>query len=309
MKLEIIDHLITECSLDKRVTDGMFNPMIQEHMNVLIDKMLAMGILYEDVKQFTNKIAEGKYPERQAYNKEGFLVTFPTPDYKSQALSSGDYFNYDPTSGKGGMHLVKKADPSTMTPTGDVQEPKPTVEPNSPTINEPTRPAQSQTSKDGTEQPPANNPIKTSPKITNQTAAPKVQPQKTTDNTQNQAPEKTVAVNSPTEPDQTNIQSKPEDIQKISKKEKTPVSYVTGEPDGEPLDLTNFSAYKDPSLEWAHNQKWEKRDNGNYYDNNGVLRAVIGIDGSAVPATEQDRASIRQWLDKKRQERLPGEKL
>ena len=305
MKSEIIDYLITECSLDHRVTDGMFNPLLQEHMNVLIDKLLIMGVLYEDVKKFVNKIAEGKYPERQAYNKEGFLVTFPTPDYKSQALSSGDYFNYDPTSGKGGMHLVRKAEPTAMEPTGTVQEPKPAEQPISPDTTAPAKPGQQQNSTD-TSTSTEKSPIKTSPEITNKpAAAPAKQLKPVTGDISSEptTPEPVKATEQP------NIQSKPSDIQQISKKEKTPVSYGTGEPDGEPLDLTNFSAYKDPSLEWAHNQKWEKRDNGNYYDNNGVLRAVIGIDGSAVPATEQDRASIRQWLDKKRQERLPGEKL
>lgn len=304
MKFEIIDHLITECSLDNRITDGMFNPLVQEHMNILIEKLLEMNVLHEDIKEFTNKIVEGKFPERQAYNKEGFLVTFPTPDYKAQALSSGDYFNYDPTSGKGGMHLVRKAEPSAMEPSGAVQDPSQVVKPEQPAIAEPKSAQAPQKPEDVNVQKPEQA-IKTSPDISNQPSTPKP----ALPEPQNNAPELPTKPEVNPVPVQQNPQSKSAPISQLSKKEKEPVSYGTGEPEGKPLDLTDFSAYKDPSLEWAHNQKWEKRDNGNYYDSNGTLRAVIGIDGSAVPATEQDRVSIRQWLDKKRQERLPGEKL
>jgi hypothetical protein len=311
-KLDIINHIITECSLDDRIVDGMFNPLIQEHMNVLIEKLLEMNIPEEEIKELNNKIVEGKYPERQAYNKEGFLVTFPTPDYKAKALSSGNYFNYDPTHGRGGMHLIKKASPDEIQSTaGDaVQEPVIATKPNQQdAVSSPSAPNTTQqkptdsvsTSGSQPTQAPENKPVATTEPI-----------QKSPDTPQGIAePNPVVQKQEPSAnpTDQGKYQpSSPDNIEPVKKKEKEPIQYVTGEPEGEPLDLTDFSAYKDPSLEWAHNQKWEKKENGNYYDDKGTLRAVIGLDGSAVPATENDRASLRRWIDKKRKERLPGEK-
>jgi hypothetical protein len=51
---------------------------------------------------------EGKHPDRQAYNKEGWLVTFPSKEYKDKAIKKGTHFASDPTHGKGGMNLYYK---------------------------------------------------------------------------------------------------------------------------------------------------------------------------------------------------------
>jgi hypothetical protein len=41
-------------------------------------------------------MVEGKYPERQAFNKDGVLVTFPTPQHKAKAISRGTHFEENP---------------------------------------------------------------------------------------------------------------------------------------------------------------------------------------------------------------------
>jgi len=43
-----------------------------------------------------NCIVEGNYPERQAYNVNGLLVTFPTPEYKQKAIARGTHFEENP---------------------------------------------------------------------------------------------------------------------------------------------------------------------------------------------------------------------
>jgi hypothetical protein len=309
MKNKIINFLIRECSIDPRVKNGMFNPFVQEHMEVLKEFLMVKEFEYETIKEFTNKIIEGRFPERQAYNKEGFLVTFPTPDYKAKALTSGDYYNYDPTHGKGGMHLVKKASPDKIRSTSDIQdtpiEIKPPENIESPVATPPRK----------SETPPIQVDIKPprtqEPQDTAHTQR-KIEPPKTKPDVTQQIdiPPPASAETERSLPDIANTKdtAAPEQPQASSQKKSEPVEYMTSTPEGTPLDLTDFSAYKDPSLEWAHNQKWEKRDNGNYYDANGNLRAVVGLDGAAVPATENDRASLRQWIDRKRKERLPGEK-
>jgi hypothetical protein len=45
-------------------------------------------------------VTEGKYPERQAYNADGLLVTFPTPEYKQRAIARGTHFEKNPKAGQ-----------------------------------------------------------------------------------------------------------------------------------------------------------------------------------------------------------------
>ena len=310
MKEKIINHLIREISIDPRIKSGIFDPYKQEDMDVLREYMTGMNFEYDVIREFTNKVIEGKYPERQAYNKEGFLVTFPTPDYKAKALSSGNYFNEDPTHGRGGMHLVRKAEPDRLDIKPDIQ--KSDITPQTPTNVQ--NPVQDTEPKKVVQKSPVEEPVKSEPKAPQKIEAPVLQPSKPAP-TEIEPKKISDPVDTSIKPPYQSAQDEPvkkapeqAPIQPVTSSDKKPVEYLTGEPEGQELDLTDFSAYKDPSLEWAHNQKWEKRDNGNYYDDKGNLRAVIGLDGSAVPATEKDRVSLRGWIDKKRKERLPGEK-
>ena len=73
-------------------------------MDVLREHLMdECGLALNDVMQVHNKMVEGKYPERQAYNKDGLLVTFPTPQHKQRAISRGTHFEKDPSLGKGQM--------------------------------------------------------------------------------------------------------------------------------------------------------------------------------------------------------------
>ena len=55
---------------------------------------------FKIVNQYLNKMLEGKYPERQAYNSNGILVTFPTPEYKQKAIQRGTHFEENPKKGQ-----------------------------------------------------------------------------------------------------------------------------------------------------------------------------------------------------------------
>lgn len=94
---KIIDKILNEVSLDERVKDGMFNIEEDSHMEALRDYLSKRGIDEDSVKSFSNRVLEGKYPERQAYNAKGILVTFPTPEYKEEAIKRGTHFEEDPT--------------------------------------------------------------------------------------------------------------------------------------------------------------------------------------------------------------------
>jgi hypothetical protein len=93
---KLLDKILSEVALDQRVSNGMFNIEENDHMEALRDYLAHKGIDEESVKAFSNKVLEGKYPERQAYNAKGILVTFPTPEYKANAIKAGTHFEEDP---------------------------------------------------------------------------------------------------------------------------------------------------------------------------------------------------------------------
>ena len=92
----IVDRVFGEVCLDERIKDGIFRMEEEEHMNALRDYFVKRGIAKEAAVSVTNRMVEGKYPERQAYNKDGILVTFPTPQHKAKAIQRGTHFEKNP---------------------------------------------------------------------------------------------------------------------------------------------------------------------------------------------------------------------
>lgn len=106
---KIIETLITECECDNRIETGVFDVYNAEHLVVLSEHMESHGIPDSVIENaIESMVDEGKYPERQAYNKDGWLVTFPSKEYKDRAIKKGTHFSSDPTHGKGGMNLYYK---------------------------------------------------------------------------------------------------------------------------------------------------------------------------------------------------------
>jgi hypothetical protein len=129
MNKKLLEKILSEVSLDQRVGDGMFNIEEDGHMEALRDYLTKKGIDEESVKTFSNKVLEGKYPERQAYNAKGILVTFPTPEYKTDAIKRGTHFEEDP---------MKKASNIFSDPAAPVAtEKKPVAEPEKKSKTEP----------------------------------------------------------------------------------------------------------------------------------------------------------------------------
>ena len=92
----ILDRVFNEVCLDERITDGVFKMEEATHMDALRECFLAKGVPREAAIAVTNRMVEGKYPERQAYNKDGILVTFPTPQHKARAIARGTHFEKNP---------------------------------------------------------------------------------------------------------------------------------------------------------------------------------------------------------------------
>ncbi len=129
MNKKLLNKILNEVSLDDRVKDGMFNIEENSHMEALREYLSNKGIDEASVKEFSNTVLEGKYPERQAYNAKGILVTFPTPEYKAEAIKRGTHFEKDPTKGQSNLFSdqPKPSAPQSTPPSKD--EPPKTSEP------------------------------------------------------------------------------------------------------------------------------------------------------------------------------------
>lgn len=99
----IIEKMLNDISADKRIEDGMFSMENDVHMEVMREYLTQKGITSEEAIEFSNSVLEGKYPERQAYNKDGILVTFPTPQHKAQAIKRGTHFEENPAKAKSNL--------------------------------------------------------------------------------------------------------------------------------------------------------------------------------------------------------------
>lgn len=100
LKDRIIEMVLKEVSVDPRLTDGIFDINNNQHIGYLCEFLIGKGINVDIVYEFVQPLLEkGKHPERQAYNRNGILVTFPTPEYKKEAIQAGTHFEIDPTRG------------------------------------------------------------------------------------------------------------------------------------------------------------------------------------------------------------------
>ena len=120
---KIIDKLFSRICLDERIKDGVFFMEDENHMDVLQEYLEKYGVDKKHAMEIRYKMLEGKFPERQAYNKDCLLVTFPTPEYKKRAIDRGTHFEQDPT---------KKAPNVTF----DTNQPQPATPP-TPTTEKP----------------------------------------------------------------------------------------------------------------------------------------------------------------------------
>ena len=93
----IIENFLTKIISDKRIEKQFFSIENNSHMDVLQEYLEKYGIDSNEAISTRNRILEGRFPERQAYNANGILVTFPTPEYKKRAIERGTHFENDPT--------------------------------------------------------------------------------------------------------------------------------------------------------------------------------------------------------------------
>ncbi len=130
---KLIFEALDKSSKDISIEDGVFDLSKQEHIEILRGNLLEVGMSVETVTDYLNNVVEGKYPERQAYNKNGILVTFPTPEYKQKAIAKGTHFDKNPNK--------RDANVFTDDPTPDQPKPEPEQKPTPDQPKSPEQPA------------------------------------------------------------------------------------------------------------------------------------------------------------------------
>jgi hypothetical protein len=96
MQKTILDEIFNAVEIDERIDTGIFDVSQPQHIDVFIEHAISHGLSEQFAINCANLLTEGKYPERQAYNVNGLLVTFPTPEYKQRALANGTHFEHNP---------------------------------------------------------------------------------------------------------------------------------------------------------------------------------------------------------------------
>lgn len=123
----IIQELLNEICLDSRIENGIFLLEKNSHMDVLQEYIQKKyNIEKQKAIHIRNLILEaGKFPERQAYNKDGILVTFPTPEHKKRAIDKGTHFAENPK--KQQVNIFGDEKPTVDTAVASEQPPQPTA--------------------------------------------------------------------------------------------------------------------------------------------------------------------------------------
>lgn len=89
--------LINDVCCDARIKSGVFDLKNAEHVFVLQEYLEKSGYNINEIADKTAGLFEaGRFPERQAYNKDGILVTFPNKAYRDRAVNKGTHFAENP---------------------------------------------------------------------------------------------------------------------------------------------------------------------------------------------------------------------
>ena len=302
MSRSFLDNVLLETAIDQRIADGVINLANEEHIAIFEEKLTESGMLSEaDINSIIDGIIKeaGKYPDRQAFNKEGWLVTFPSAEYKRKAIEKGTHFENDPTHGKGGMNLYYKKKGKQarqrvqQTSVATVQQPV------SNTANK-TNPVQSVDTTTSTL--PLSGKEQTS---TGQSAP--------TGGTQVDVSPKQ-DVNEPSEDSaetpgdsSTNTQSTDTTVDKAPTNTGSPAPEEQPEqvPAPEPTISSELiiSKYKESiqqkSMEFVISKGWIKNPTGDYYDKSGALVAIPStVTGEIVPVNINQREELARIINK-----------
>jgi hypothetical protein len=280
---DLIDYVISEASLDARISDGMLNLSNTEHIEVVAETMHKICDDDQLVTEFIKTILnEGKYPDRQAFNKEGWLVTFPSKEYRDAAIKKGTHAISDPTHGRGGMNLYYKRRGKQKRQTHQATT---VVQPQTQPQKAPTGSSTSTVDATVTTGPdtPVDQPATPSGAGKSEVpATPVDQPSKT--------PDKVAAI---TQSSSTVSSEKPDDVSTPEAPKPVDVPAVDV-----PVVTTPPEQYSSVSKKFADKKGWRAEPYGEYRDAEGSTVAVVGLSGEVVPIKSVDRDEYKIFAEK-----------
>jgi len=289
---KFINDVLMESALDNRVEDGIVDLTNESHIDVVYEVLQRKGLKESGVDELLETILtqEGKYPDRQAFNKDGWLVTFPSKEYRDAAIKRGTHAISDPTHGKGGMNLYYKRkgkqkrqtqQATTSVTTNAQKQPATQVKPAQPKQQvAQTSQTQSQTKTqelppEGDDETPLSD--KDIEQIKAKAAAmygkKKPTASQPTSSTSSTAPEAEAPAP---------VTSKPAEAPAVD------VPVVTTPPE----------QYSSVSKNFAAKKGWRSEPYGEYRDAEGNTVAVVGLSGEVVPIKSVDRDEYKIFAEK-----------
>ena len=283
---KIIENIITESALDSRIPDGIVNLWNSEHIAVIAERMHDSGINGEVINEFVETfMEEGKYPDRQAYNKDGWLVTFPSKEYRNAAIKKGTHAMSDPTHGKGGMNLYYKRRGKQKRQTQQAVSVTDTEKQQLPAKSGEQKP-----------QPPAGRVVKEPSQQT--VAADTSTDSQSGDKNQEQEFDRLSGggdddVASPEAAE--DKQSTKKDTENAPQKPQ--VAQVPA-PSPDPVQEPSKPHYEEISKKFVAQKQWMLTPFGEYRDAQGNSVAVVGLSGEIVPIKNNDREEYKLFAEK-----------
>jgi hypothetical protein len=286
--VELIQEAILDASLSPIVENGIFDPFNPEHVFSLIESLEEKHVSNDIITEAVAALRyEGKFPDRQAFNKEGWLVTFPSAEYKQQAIKKHTHFDSDPTHGQGGMNLYYKrkgkqkrmtqqdtsvAEPKQLDDPSNAGVPSKTDDPNSVPPNSASSQKAPSAGAGDSNLPKSGSPTKNAATSTK----PSEQP----------AP-------SPISGDVPSVPSGA--ITSPSSNKSVPVA-STPSPASVTPPLLPFESI---SIEFAKSKGWTPTPYGEWRNTTGETIAVVGLCGEVVPIKTNDREELKLLADKR----------
>lgn len=113
--------VLNDVCCDNRIKDGVIDLKNEDHVFVLQEYLENIGFDINTIVEKTAQLFEaGKFPDRQAYNKDGILVTFPSKEYRDRAVNKGTHFAENPKKAQANIFTEPPADVQPEEPKGAV---------------------------------------------------------------------------------------------------------------------------------------------------------------------------------------------
>jgi hypothetical protein len=288
---DFIQNILLETCLDNRILGGVLEINNQEHIEILGEYLYRHGLNGQFVMEVVNNLVlrEGKFPDRQAYNKNGWLVTFPSADYKNAALHKGTHYTSDPTHGNGGMNLYYKKKGKQARPVQQTTSTEPV------SADSGAKPAQ--TAATPTSDQPATSgsdlPASTPDSSKKQTGT---APSSSSDSSLPPSSDSGQEAQPPTPSAAADGEDEPNDSG-----DSTTSSTAVPQPSAPSAPPTPVEppkpSYIELSVKFARDEKnWGKTPYGDWHDEHGEKIAVTALDGQVVPINYADREFLKTFI-------------